>query len=82
MLRIDFARGVAIGRGGGWIEVPNSAEPDWMLRALEREWQALLAAVRQQAPVPVDGAYGRHLIACIQAALQSNRERREVTVAE
>jgi phthalate 4,5-cis-dihydrodiol dehydrogenase len=81
-LRIDFERGVAIGRGGGWTQVPDSAEPDWLQRALEREWQALRAAIRQQTPVPVDGAYGRHLIACIQAALQSNRERREVMVAE
>jgi phthalate 4,5-cis-dihydrodiol dehydrogenase len=41
----------------------------------------MLAAVREEAPVPVSGAYGRHLIACIEAALQSNRERREVAVA-
>jgi predicted dehydrogenase len=52
-----------------------------MLRELEREWQAMQAAVRNGAPVPVSGAYGRHLVACIQAALQSNRERREVAVA-
>jgi phthalate 4,5-cis-dihydrodiol dehydrogenase len=80
-LRIDFARGVSIGRGGDWTPVANSAEPDWMLRALGREWQAMQAAVRTGAPVPVSGAYGRHMIACIQAALQSSRERREVAVA-
>ena len=80
-LRLDFEAGVAIGRAGRWQPVANSAEPDWMQQALVREWQAMLAAVRGEAAVPVSGAYGRHLIACIEAALQSNRERREVTVA-
>lgn len=79
-LRIDFARGVSIGRGGDWTPVANSAEPNWMLRALEREWQAMQAAVRTGAPAAVCGAYGRHIVACIQAALQSNREHREVAV--
>ena len=80
-LRIDFARGVAIGRGGQWTPVAETTEPDWMARALVREWQALAAAVRGSAPIPVSGAYGRHIIACIEAALQSSRERREVAVA-
>jgi phthalate 4,5-cis-dihydrodiol dehydrogenase len=80
-LRLDFMRGVAIGRRGDWTPVADAAEPDWMQRALEREWQAMQAAVRSGTPVPVSGAYGRHLVACIQAALQSNRERREVAVA-
>ena len=79
-LRIDFARGVSIGRGGEWTAVANSAEPDWMLRALEREWQALLAAVRTGALSRSRHLWLAHIIACIQAALQSNRERREVTV--
>jgi predicted dehydrogenase len=77
-LLLDFESGLAIGRGGRWTRVPNSAEPDWLLRALEREWAAMLAAVRDGAPIPVGGGYGRHIIACIQAALQSSRERREV----
>jgi predicted dehydrogenase len=80
-LRIDFERGVSIGRGGRWTEVPASAEPDWMLRAVEREWAAMAAAIRREAPVAVTGAYGRHIIGCIEAALQSSRERREVSVA-
>ena len=80
-LRIDFARGVSIGRGGDWTPVANSTEPDWMLRALEREWQAMQAAVRTGVFAAVGGAYGRHIVACIQAALQSNREHHEVAVA-
>jgi len=79
-LRIDFDRGVSVGRGGHWTNVPDSSEPDWMLRAVEREWQALAAAIRSDAPVPVTGAYARHVIACIEATLASSRDRREVAV--
>ncbi len=79
-LRIDFDAGVFIGQGGRWREVAGTLEPDWMMRAVEREWQAMLAAVAGSAPVPVTGAYGRHIVACIEAALVSSRERREVAV--
>jgi predicted dehydrogenase len=79
-LRIDFARGVAIGRDGCWSGVPGSIEPEWMLRGVEREWQAMAAAIAGTAPVAVTGAYGRHVIACIEAAMASSRERREVRV--
>jgi len=81
-LRIDFDRGVAIGRGGRWTDVAGALEPDWMLRAVEREWQAMLAAIDGRAPVPVTGAYGRHIVACIEATFASSRERREVIVQE
>jgi predicted dehydrogenase len=79
-LRIDFARGVSIGRNGSWSDVPDSVEPEWMLRGVEREWQAMAAAIAGTAPVAVTGAYGRHVIACIEAAMASSRERREVRV--
>jgi predicted dehydrogenase len=80
-LRIDLERGVSIGRNGRWTAVPASSEADWMLRAVEREWQAMVAAIRKEAPVPVTGAYGRHVIACIEAALASSRSRSEEPVA-
>jgi phthalate 4,5-cis-dihydrodiol dehydrogenase len=80
-LRIDFHRGLSIGRGGMWTNVPNSLEPEWMVRAVEREWQAMAAIVNGTAPNPVTGAQGRHIIACIEAAQLSGRERREVAVA-
>ena len=35
-LRLDFDQGVVIGRGGTWTPVPNSIEPDWAQRAVER----------------------------------------------
>jgi phthalate 4,5-cis-dihydrodiol dehydrogenase len=80
-LRIDLQRGVSIGRNGQWTEVPGSAEADWMLRAVEREWRSMVAAIAQDAPIAVSGAYGRHVIACIEAALASSRSRREEPVA-
>jgi phthalate 4,5-cis-dihydrodiol dehydrogenase len=80
-LRIDLDRGVAIGRGGQWTDVPDSSEPDWMLRAVEREWRAMVDAIRTNASIPVTGAYGRHIIACIEATLASSREKREMLVA-
>ena len=80
-LRIDVDRGVAIGRGGQWSEVPNSRDPQWMQNGVIREWQAMLAAVEHDTEVPVSGDYGRHMIACIDAAMISAREQRDVNVA-
>ena len=79
-LRVEFGQGVSIGKNGSWSVVPNSHEADWMQRALEREWYALIKAISDNADVPVTGAYGRHVIACIDAAMQSSREGREVSV--
>ena len=44
-LRIDFERGVSIGRGGKWADVPNSHDPAWMHNGVVREWQAMAAAI-------------------------------------
>lgn len=79
-LRIDIARGVMVGRNGQWSEVPESGESDWMQKAVDREWQAFADAIAGDKPVPVTGAYGRHIIACIEAAMRSSNERREVRV--
>ena len=79
-LRIDPERGVAIGRGGTWSDVPNSHDPQWMQNAVIREWQALAAAIAHGTDVPVTGDYGRHIIACIDAAMISAREGRDVKV--
>ena len=35
-LRIDLDRGVAIGRGGKWSDVPNSHDPAWMQNAVDQ----------------------------------------------
>ena len=77
-LRIDVERGVSIGRGGKWTDVPNSHDPAWMHNAVVREWQAMAAAIADDTDVPVTGDYGRHIIACIEAAMISARERRDV----
>jgi predicted dehydrogenase len=80
-LRLDFDHGVSVGRGGAWTPVANSLEPDWMQRAVAREWQAMAAVVRGDIPSPVDGCYARDLVACIEAAQQAEQSRREVALA-
>jgi predicted dehydrogenase len=79
-LRIDPDRGVAVGRGGKWTDVPNSCDPQWMQNAVIREWQAMAAAIAGDTEVPVSGDYGRHIVACIEAAMISAREGRDVDV--
>lgn len=79
-LRIDFDHGVSVGRGARWTLIANSADPNWMQRAVEGEWRSLRAAIEGTAPVPVDGRYARHIIACLDAAVTASRERREVLV--
>ena len=80
-LRIDLDRGVSIGQGGKWTDVPNSRDPAWMQNGIVREWQAMAAAIAHDTDVPVTGDYGRHIIACIDAAMTSSRERRDVDVS-
>ncbi|MBF9235385.1 Gfo/Idh/MocA family protein [Microvirga alba] len=77
-LRIDFDHGVMVGQDGQWTAVPNSIEPNWMEQAVQREWEAMAASIIRGTPSPVSGAYGRHVVACIEAAYQANAERREV----
>lgn len=80
VIDVDLARGVRIGRGGTWENVGASAAPDGMVAAVAREWRGFLDAVETGGPVPVDGAYGRHIVAVIDAALRSGLERREIEV--
>jgi predicted dehydrogenase len=80
-LRIDVDRGVSIGRGGQWSDVPNSRDPQWLQNGIIREWQAMATAIENDTEAPVSGDYGRHIVACIDAAMISARERRDVSVA-
>jgi len=41
----------------------------------------MASAIEGNAPVPVDGLYARHIVACIDAAATANRERREALVS-
>jgi predicted dehydrogenase len=79
-IKVDPERGVAIGRGGKWTDVPNSHDPQWMQNAVVGEWQALAAAIEQNTEVPVSGDYGRHIVACIEAAMMSARDGSDVKV--
>ena len=80
-LRVDLERGVSIGQRGQWSDVQNSRDPEWMQNGVIREWQAMLSAIENDTEVQVTGDYGRHIIACIEAAMISAREQRDVTVA-
>ena len=81
ILRLDLETGVSLGRDGRWTPLPDSSEPEWMLRGLEREWQAMRAAIRDGVTPPVGGAEAGALIACIDAARTAAAEQREVAVA-
>jgi predicted dehydrogenase len=80
-LRIDLDTGVRIGQGGHWRDLPFSSEPDWPLRALERGWAAMRAAILHGTPLPVTAAQAAAVVATIEAARQASTERRETTVA-
>ena len=81
-IRIDFDHGVSVGQGGMWTPVPGSIEPNWMGAAVAREWRALAASIVNDAPSPVSGAYGRHIVACIEAAHQASASRCEVLIPD
>jgi predicted dehydrogenase len=80
VIAIDLEAGVRVGRDGIWENVVDSYEPDGMQAAVGREWQGFLAAIREDRPPPVEGRYGLHVVAIIDAALKSANERREVAV--
>ncbi|WP_114948564.1 Gfo/Idh/MocA family protein [Microvirga calopogonii] len=80
-IRIDFDHGVSTGKGGVWTPVLGSIEPNWMGAAVAREWRALAASIINDTPSPVAGSYGRHVVACIEAAHEASRSRREVSIA-
>jgi len=76
-MRVDFGEGVRVGRGDQWALVEGSTEGDWSLRAIQRQWEDLGAAMRGEAGLPVTGADARHVIAVIEAAQRSARSGRE-----
>ena len=80
-LRIDFDRGVSIGRDAVWTPVPDSIEPDWMHHAVAREWKAMRDAINGAAPVAVTGAYARQVVAIIEAVHLANAEKQEIRIS-
>ncbi len=80
VLVADMLAGVRVGRANRWREAPGSSEPD-PAAALVRQWRAFAAAVVDGARSPVTAADGLHVVACIEAAFDSARERREAPVA-
>lgn len=80
-LSLDLSGRLRIGQGGRWQDLPCGEENDPLSSALQRQWQAFLAAIAQGQAPPVSGAYGRHLMAIILAATRSSDLRRAVAVA-
>lgn len=76
-ISIDMDRGAFIGEGMNWTEVEDSFEPDWMLKAVTREWEHLRDTIQNETRPAVPGDYGRHIIAVIEAAYRSDGSRRE-----
>ena len=79
-LLLDFHHGIRIVREGKTETLPDSSDPDWMLRGIEREGTALEAALRDGTALPVTPPDAAHLIACIEAAGVAASTRREVEV--
>jgi phthalate 4,5-cis-dihydrodiol dehydrogenase len=79
-IRIDFDHGVSTGQGGIWTPVPGSIEPNWMGAAVAREWRTFAASIMNDTPSPVSGVYGRHVVACIEAAHRASASRCEVPI--
>lgn len=80
VLKVDFFKGVCVGRDQSWQHVENSIEQDVPGQGLVRQWQAFVHAVETGAAPPLTGEDGMHVVACIEAAFKASRERREVAV--
>ena len=80
-IRIDFDREVLHGPRRDLDAGPGSMEPNWMGAAVTREWQAFAASIMNDTPSPVTGAYGRRVVACIEAVNRASVDRCEVPVS-
>lgn len=79
-LRLELDAGVSLGQGGRWTPVPGSSESERLLRGLEREWQAMRAAVRDDVTPAVGGAEAGALVSCIETAQAAAIARQEMAV--
>lgn len=82
VVAVDLDRGVRIGRGAEWRDVPNSWQPNGMEASVQREWHAFLAAIAQGGSSPVEARYGREMVEIIDAARRASAERQEIVLAE
>jgi predicted dehydrogenase len=80
VLRVDPDGGASLVRAGRWEQLPGSAEPDWMLRALERKWREMRAAIRDGVRPSVGAAEAGSLVAVIESADAAARTGRETPV--
>lgn len=83
-LRIDKMKGLQIGRGEKWQNVPLEKtidEETWMEEALVSEWRAFVDAIKSDGPSPISAEFARHIMAVIFAARRSSQEGGEVVIA-
>lgn len=80
VLKVDFFKGVCVGRDLAWQHVENSIEQDVPGQGLVRQWRAFVHAVETGTEPPLTGEDGMHVVACIEAAFKASRERREIAV--
>jgi phthalate 4,5-cis-dihydrodiol dehydrogenase len=69
--------GFWLGRDGAYESV---AADNQRGQGFANELEDLIDAIRRDAPVPVDGAYGREIVAAMAALEESTRTGREVTL--
>ncbi len=77
---VDFFKGVSLGQGNKWRMLENALEENGGARALVRQWEDFLGAVKDRKMLSVTGQDGLHVVACIEAAFVASRERREVAI--
>ncbi|MBM3521780.1 MAG: Gfo/Idh/MocA family oxidoreductase [Alphaproteobacteria bacterium] len=81
VLAIEPARGLRLGTGGQWRDLPVTLPAAVMEEALAEEWRAFIRAVRGGEAPAVDAAAGGRVVACIEACFESARLGREIAVA-
>lgn len=80
VLAVDPAKGVRLGRGGAWSDVPLTLPANVIGEALVEEWRAFGRMIHDGAPPAVDVEAGRTSIAVIEAAFESSRRGVEVDI--
>ena len=81
VLRVHSVKGVSVGRGEQWHEVPESGDRSWMQEALELEWRDFAHSVRTGERPAITAEFGRHVMSVLFAAEASSHQRAEVRVS-
>jgi phthalate 4,5-cis-dihydrodiol dehydrogenase len=77
MLKIAHRRELAISRGGRYEEIALENQAPF-----EAEVRALIETVTRGVPLPITPERGRHIVAVLEAGLESSRTGREIRLAD